>query len=163
MVWVIMRTPVFGIDAYISLATGTPCRGMGHALWLTCKSYVLRVYLIRTSASSPQALQNNLPERHLRWAWIFLWFIREIHECQAFWATHDLCSDSAFLLDWAESDALNPQKCFFSLTAVDFFSPLFTSFEAVLLAIPLKDSLRLWVLNSSDVVSCDAWHLNTFC
>ena len=44
----------------------------------------------------------------------FLWFIAEIHGCQAFWASKDLGSDSAFCLDWAESDALKPfQTCFF--------------------------------------------------
>lgn len=106
----------------------------------------------------------SLLRRYMR-VWIFILFYL------FFLASEDLGSDSAFCLDWAESDALKPfQTCFFFppsffKTAVDssfFLSPLHFVWSLAAGHFPWRISLRLWVLNSSDVVSCDAWHLHAF-
>lgn len=53
----------------------------------------------------------------------------------------------------------------FFKTAVDssfFLSPLHFVWSLAAGHFPWRISSRLWVLNSSDVVSCDAWHLHAF-
>lgn len=107
----------------------------------------------------------SLLRRYMRvWIFFILFYL-------FFLASEDLGSDSAFCLDWAESDALKPfQTCFFFppsffKAAVDssfFLSPLHFVWSLAAGHFPWRISSRLWVLNSSDVVSCDAWHLHAF-
>lgn len=142
-----------------------PAEGCGARCGLQA---LLRVLASSSTAVDIRALQDNLAERHLCWVWItkfLLQFIRGIHTCQAYWC---LSSDSAFFLD-SESDALKAFQTFlifiyFLMASVDYPPPPSPLYFVWSLA-PGHSPWRIassWVLNSSDVVSCDSWHLNSF-
>lgn len=112
-----------------------------------------RGYTCRGACSTLAVQRLRQLSNHFHIIYVFKDFsfgLLRIHECQAFWASDDLCSNFAFFLDWAESEALNPHNCCW------LFSRLSTFFEAVLLANLLKHSL------SAELDRCRWWWCAAF-
>lgn len=96
-----MRTPVFGIHAYISPATDVPYRAQWNAWRHICRSFVFaRFAPAHHHPQLSRIIYQNVIYVESGFLKFFLWFMEEMHECQAFWASKDLGSDSAFV--WTE-------------------------------------------------------------